>query len=373
MPRGRDVLLTGATGLVGTYMLRELLARTDSTIVCIVRADDVTGARLRIAERLRAIGVDAAGVAGRIEALPGDVSAAHFGLTPDAYERLADCVELVFHNAARLNFLQAYRALRRVNVGGVRRVLEFAATGAAKRIAYTSTGAVLESPARGPGVASESAALVFPEALPAGYAQTKWVGEALMHAARERGFAVTIFRPPWILETGPLPSPDFVLRFVSACRRIDAFPDSPYRWNLVSAEYVSRSLVALALAGESSENVYHLGNAETLSNRELAARLQRTGTEIPLVPIERWRARLGAAVEADRRSPLGPLASLFFRKTALDGTRDPGRHVPVRSRSGDRQPPHDRQARRARGRRPDDGRCARRRARRRRVTLKPLY
>lgn len=321
--RPNDVLLTGATGLVGTYMVRELSERSDRTIFCIVRAADERAAEARLRERLTALGVDPSIVGRRVRGLPGNVAVPGFGLPSSVYSELADRVGIVFHNAARLNFLQTYRALRRVNVGGVQRALEFAATGARKHIAYTSTAAVLESSARGPGVAAENAALTFPEALAAGYAQTKWVAEAMLAAAAERGFDIAIFRPPWILETGGLPAPDFVVRFVEACRQIGALPDSRYRWNLVPAGYVARALVALALADGSAARVSHLGNAELLTNRELAPFLAAGGERLPVIPVEHWRERLRAALAGRPDNPLRPLGSLFFRETAVNGTSIP--------------------------------------------------
>jgi hypothetical protein len=43
----RHVLLTGATGFVGSFLLRELLAQTDAEVHCLVRADAEQGGRAR--------------------------------------------------------------------------------------------------------------------------------------------------------------------------------------------------------------------------------------------------------------------------------------------------------------------------------------
>ncbi|MET1071498.1 MAG: beta-ketoacyl synthase N-terminal-like domain-containing protein, partial [Umezawaea sp.] len=47
---GKDVLLTGTTGFLGTFLLHELLAATAGRVYCVVRAEDEAAAR----ERLRA-------------------------------------------------------------------------------------------------------------------------------------------------------------------------------------------------------------------------------------------------------------------------------------------------------------------------------
>src|SRR5271167_3545552 len=54
---GPDVVLTGATGYLGAYLLRELLATTTGTVWCLVRADDDTAAQARLTARCAELGL----------------------------------------------------------------------------------------------------------------------------------------------------------------------------------------------------------------------------------------------------------------------------------------------------------------------------
>lgn len=51
--RPAHIFLTGATGFLGIYLLRELLTTTDATVHCLVRADDTAHARARLTANAR--------------------------------------------------------------------------------------------------------------------------------------------------------------------------------------------------------------------------------------------------------------------------------------------------------------------------------
>ena len=54
------VLLTGATGFLGGYLLKELVERTEMPIYCLTRSDGTLGARARLMDNLHFLfGADA--------------------------------------------------------------------------------------------------------------------------------------------------------------------------------------------------------------------------------------------------------------------------------------------------------------------------
>ena len=55
-----SVLLTGATGFLGGYLLKELVERTEMPIYCLTRSDGTLGARARLMDNLHFLfGADA--------------------------------------------------------------------------------------------------------------------------------------------------------------------------------------------------------------------------------------------------------------------------------------------------------------------------
>jgi FlaA1/EpsC-like NDP-sugar epimerase len=96
----KQVLLTGATGFLGAYLLSELLKQTQATIVCLVRATDDSAALLRVTNNLRAYGHNYHGVEARLRVIVGTLDTTHFGLSKAHYEALAREVDSVYHNAS---------------------------------------------------------------------------------------------------------------------------------------------------------------------------------------------------------------------------------------------------------------------------------
>ena len=75
----REVLLTGATGFLGRFLLTDLLRRKPNlTVTCIVRADDSGHALARIQAALEEAEIQDDELAPRIRALAGDMHLPQF-------------------------------------------------------------------------------------------------------------------------------------------------------------------------------------------------------------------------------------------------------------------------------------------------------
>ena len=132
------VLLSGATGFVGREILSRFLERDDGNVVyALVRADndDDAAGRLPAHDRLTAVA--------------GDIEREGLGLSAEASERLRREVTTVLHCAASVSFDLPLEESRSVNVGGTRRMLEFARKCTRlERFSYVSTAYVAGEPDR---------------------------------------------------------------------------------------------------------------------------------------------------------------------------------------------------------------------------------
>ena len=139
----REVLLTGATGFVGRFLLRELLRQNDSLVVhCLVRADGVEHgfARIRAALEHAEIWDDAFGP--RIRVVAGDICEARFGLGDGEFDDLCRRIDAVYHLAADLSLVSSYASIRTVNASSLRNVLALCLRTRFKHVFYASTMAV---------------------------------------------------------------------------------------------------------------------------------------------------------------------------------------------------------------------------------------
>jgi nucleoside-diphosphate-sugar epimerase/predicted dehydrogenase len=172
LPRGSKVLVTGATGFIGTRLVERLIHEHGTQVRCIIR--DI-GRASRVA-RLSA------------ELLHGDLSNA------GEIDRAVDGVDYVFHCAYDVQS-------RRQNIEGLRNLIEACASHSVHRLVYVSSCAVYEPFADGP----------LTEQTPDGdrsnvYVDTKLSLERMIfEAVRNGGVAATIVQPAIVY--GPFCSP----------------------------------------------------------------------------------------------------------------------------------------------------------------------
>src|SRR5262249_17249187 len=137
------ILLTGATGFLGAFLLDELLRETDAQIVCLVRANDADQGRERIAHNLQQYGLDHPDFEQRVVAVPGNLEQPLLGLSSVEFDRLAEEIDVIYHNGAVVNLIYPYSQLRAANVGGTREILRLATKVRPKPMHYVSTFMVL--------------------------------------------------------------------------------------------------------------------------------------------------------------------------------------------------------------------------------------
>lgn len=195
LPAGEPgtVLLTGATGFVGAFVLAEL-AESGAHVVCLLRggADRRDG----LLARLRELGLWRDRYASRIEVVGGDIGRPLLGLAPDAYRDLCDRVGRVVHAAAWVNHIYPYDRLAEVNAHSTAALLAFAATTRRKSLTLVSTSAVFEAADQPEG--SEIGAVPV-RCLPgesSGYVRSKAVAELYAEHAGDFGVPAVVVRIP---------------------------------------------------------------------------------------------------------------------------------------------------------------------------------
>ena len=321
----RSVLLTGATGFLGSFVLRELLDSTDARIYCLVRASEDTDAADRVLDSLRGYGLAEGVDSDRIIAITADLEKPLCGLSEPQFDMLAEQVDLIFHNGARVNLVDSYSRLRAANVGGTRELLWLAASKRVKPIHYVSATSALIGTANNPEPLAENRR-VDPDLMPSeGYARTKWVVEEMLRIARVRGIPSAVYRPAQIgghTATGAVGANDGLWHYVRACVEVGAVPYAGVGWtevNLVPVDYVAKAYVRLALHPEPIGNEFNLTNPRTVKIDAIIDRLRAVGHRIEAMPYEDWMRRLqrhADAIADDRGSSVR--ATLLLVSTAVD-------------------------------------------------------
>ncbi|MET0400202.1 MAG: amino acid adenylation domain-containing protein, partial [Longimicrobiaceae bacterium] len=319
------LLLTGASGFLGAFLLHELLERTGAAVHCLVRAPDAAAGLRRIRDGLAAHGLWRERHAGRVVALPGDLAAPRLGLAEGDFARLAATVDAVYHAGGLVNFVYPYPLLRATNVAGTVEVLRLASLEKRKPVHFVSTLAVFL--ARGSSAAErvgEDDEPGGPDGLEDGYAQSKRVAELLVAEARSRGLPACIHRPARIAgdsRSGRGNPGDLLSRLVRGCVQLGSAPDLDVLLDMAPVDSVARAVVHLSRLADSPGRDFHLMNPARLAWSELVAELGRLGHPLRVEPAERWRAALLASLAAGEENALEPLLPLLAREHGIPTVR----------------------------------------------------
>ncbi|MEE4495899.1 amino acid adenylation domain-containing protein [Streptomyces sp. BE230] len=336
-------LLTGASGFLGAFLLRDLVETTGGPVDCLVRAEDDHRAAHRLRANLERYGLWRPRYADLIRPVPGDLAAPGLGLSPADRTALVRRLGPVLHNGARVNFAAAYGDLRAPNVAGTEELLRLIADSDSPGMHYISTTGVY-APASGPRpvTITESTPTGPSPALPDGYAQSKWVAEQLIGLARERGLPVTVHRPGRIsgdTVTGACQDRDLLWQLIKGCLQAGAVPDLPYgSTDWVPVDYVSAAVVALSVSGRTGAETYHLTNPDAPGLDRVFEAAARLGHDLRTVPATQWQARVAAQPDNAAQLFLGDEGQT--RHETTDRRRfDSRRTADAAAAVGVRQPP----------------------------------
>ncbi len=313
--RATRILLTGASGFFGAYLLEQLLLQTRAEIHCLVRAEDTAAAQSRLEARLRDCGVWREEHAGRVIAVAGDLTRERLGLPAADYARLAAEIDLVHHNGAWVHHALPYTQLRASNVLGTRELIAFACHTRPKALHYVSSLSVLP-PAPPPGRARmlETDDLGDYPLPPGGYNRSKWVAERLLATARQRGLPVAIYRPGPIAgdsRSGAFNSDDFLCRLMLGYVQSGLAPEGEMPLDLLPVDYASRALIWLSRQPAALGRVFHLLHAAPVSSNLLFTACRQAGYMIERVPYAEWYRHLTRIAHGDPAHALYPLVALF--------------------------------------------------------------
>ena len=267
-------MVTGASGLVGSHIVRQLVQRGDQVRV-------TTRPRSRLGNLT---GLD-------VEHVECDV------LDRRMVRRAMRGVERLFHVAGLTNLRADADTLFRINVQGTTTVLEEALAAGVERCVYTSSVAAVGPAPRGSTADERQVFRAGRYGLP--YINAKHEAEKEALRIGGLGLPVVVANPAHVFGAGDVyhSSTELVRRFLR--REIPAYVDGAL--NIVDAEDVARGHLLADERGTPGER-YILGNRNFTLDRLFADLGRLSGVEPPAVKLP-----LAAAIALARSLELNPL------------------------------------------------------------------
>ena len=342
------VLLTGATGFLGIYMLHDLLERAEAgkngftTVITTVRGSDERGARQRVLANFAKYDLHpTAASLSHLEVVVGDLSLHNLGLSDNDYHAVAQRIGCIYHAAADVSYVKPYTAATDStasastgdkpavgsvgNVSSTQCVLSLACSAhpAGVPLHYVSTLAVFGA-ARcfyGWDVITEDMDPRQCEPLMAwetGYTKSKWVAEMQVKECYRRGLPVCVYRTGFIegaRGTGQSNTGDFFCRLIKSCIQLRCYPDMPHKqWQPIPVDYVAQSITHISLhsnrTGSLDGQSFHVVPASELGTTDLFGVLRGMGYALQAVSFQVWLDEISRVCESgDESNALYPLSA----------------------------------------------------------------
>ena len=303
----QNVLLTGATGFFGAFLLRAILDRHPGTVHCVVRAGSAAQGWERLRANLERFGFPTDVVlSDRIRVVVGDLARPRLGLDGDEYRRLAAEIDLIVHNGAHVDALHSYGTLEAANVNGTRELLVLAATTSCKPLRFVSTSSVdwYRPSADGNG---------------SGYLKSKWEAEQVVAEARAHGIPASVYRVPRLVgdsQTGLGNSRDMMFRTIRWMLELGTAPDIELSEDWVPVDQAAALLIGHE-PGPGPGGSFVLMAERPMSLRDVIDVARRIGHVIELKPGPEWSREL-AARSVEEHELLESALSIGSSTTAIE-------------------------------------------------------
>ena len=344
------VLLTGATGYLGAFLLRDLILHSDSFVYCLVRpprGETESGPEAcfaRILENLEKYGIVSETAEGkhfrelldsRMQVIAGDVGVSRLGCSEEDYHFLSLNIDVVIHSAAMVNLIYPYEALVSPNVRGTANVVQFSQEGKVKMLHYISTNGVFPEVLPKRFYQENGDMQLIAEELESGYSQSKWVAEQIVFKARDHGLPCAVYRcgnlgGPIYEDRGPFQpgcwnASDSNLHFVQACLRVSAVPllsslgkqvkaNEELAMELTPVDFTSGIVVQCVQDIKfATGRVFHMIAPQSMDLRSLLSCGQSVGYDLRPVSEEEWIKLHEKDLEEHPASSLQP-----FDKEAIE-------------------------------------------------------
>ncbi|CAK4023577.1 Male sterility, NAD-binding [Lecanosticta acicola] len=327
-PKNQGILVTGATGNLGAFVVAEMAKRPDvAEVWALVRAPGQAAAGARVMQSLASRGIKLTDEeSSKLRAVPCDLSRPDLGLAPHDLGHLLDSLTCVVHSAWAVNFNLGVRSFEEQHIRGTYHLINLCLRSnlpsPARFFFCSSVSAASGTPK--PAIITEAAVEDFHHAQRMGYGRSKLVAEHITrNAMRKTGMYARVLRIGQL--SGDTVGADWneteaialMIRSATTTGSLPALDEQP-SW--LPVDDCARAIAELSLMKSephTDENlVYHLVNPSTFSFRhDLLPALQKSNLPaFDIVGPVEWLERLANSEQDLAKNPSVKLIDFWKKK-----------------------------------------------------------
>ena len=280
-----DILLTGATGFLGSHLLYELLTKTSYNIYCLVRGNSLEDSITRLRGRLNYYFNDSLNsyFGNRLIVINGDFTKERLGLSYSLYNSLCKSIKCIINSAATVKHLGDYSHFEKTNVLSVKNLIDVCKDIKDCQLVHISTLSVSGSTAKDGSYTFTEKDLFINQNIDDNiYIKTKFEAEKLLLAEQEKGLPITIFRLgniTWRTYDGVFQydsNENLFFSFINLILKTKKVPSNlkNMMFNISPVDECANLIISI-LQNCNKYNVYHIYNQNELTLETIVTLLNR--------------------------------------------------------------------------------------------------
>lgn len=332
-PESEVVLVTGATGNLGAFIVADLLKRSNvSEVWALVRAPGQVAAGSRLSKALADRNIVLGDhEAAKLHAVPSDLSQQNIGLEDFVLEHLLSSLTSVIHSAWAVNFNLGVRSFEQQHIGGTYNLINLCLRSRlpvpARFFFCSSVSAGSNTPK--PASIAEATIEDLSRAQTMGYGRSKLVTEHITrNAMRDAGLHSRVLRIGQLggdTVTAHWNETEAVALMFRSALTTGALPALDERPSWLPVDQCAQAIIDIALdvsnASSEVDLVYHLVNPETFSwKNDLLPALKKQSAlpDFEIVSPVDWLHRLETSEQDPEKNPSIKLIDFWKSKYGGD-------------------------------------------------------
>jgi thioester reductase-like protein len=334
----KNILITGATGVLGGRLLKEYLETTDSILYCLVRSKDIEEAKERLLTFIKVYDPQLTLLKEfnkRVIPVIGDITEPLLGIELEDYKKLVSVIDMTVNSAGKTSLHGLYDEVKDVNLNGTQNIIKFALETKQKYLIHISTIGIMGDLQLSSNPAYKESDLDLGQGFDnMGYPKSKLEAEKLIHSMSAMGLKWIIIRSGNIMgdsKNGQYPfgitkTPGVFYDYFKTAIDLGLAISSSWYFDITPIDYVSKSIVWFSTCLKNIYETYHLANPNHKTINDIIRLIQEYGYSIKFTNIKEYMKVLNSkenkyhsiTTELMLFSPLGTMETEGF--TYVDTT-----------------------------------------------------